>query len=280
MVGGFIGALDNGIGRVGVAPGARLWAVRVLDDEGTGYTSEVICGLDWVTATRTDADPANDVRVANMSLGGPLGCLGLREASCPPALATEGECGATTNPLHIATCRATANNIALVVAAGNEGQDIAMLEPATFSEVLTVTAMADRDGQPGGLLPPPWNCDPTETSGDDAAAEWSNFATLPEDRVHTLAAPGVCISSTYLDGLYGVSSGTSFASPLVAGTVALCIAAGPCASLTPAQIVQKMTADAAAYNTARRNVGYGFQGDPLRPIADRYYGYLVRAALY
>src|SRR5206468_4100214 len=56
MVGGFIGALDNGIGVVGIAPGARLWAVRVLGKFGRGLFSETICGLDWVTATRTDAD--------------------------------------------------------------------------------------------------------------------------------------------------------------------------------------------------------------------------------
>jgi len=47
-----------------------------------------------------------------------------------------------------------------------------------------------------------------------------------------------------------------------AGTVALCMYAGPCANLTPAQIVQKIVADAAAYNTDKTHAGYGFQGDP------------------
>ena len=68
------------------------------------------------------------------------------------------------------------------------------------------------------------------------------------------------------------------ASPHVAGTVALCIASGPCAGLTPPQIVQKIVADAAAYNQA--NPGYGFLGDPLEPITGKYYGYLIRAGLY
>jgi subtilisin len=65
---------------------------------------------------------------------------------------------------------------------------------------------------------------------------------------------------------------------VVAGAAALCIASGPCAGLTPAQIMQRLVSDAAAYSSA--NPGYGFAGDPLRPQADRYYGYLVRAGLY
>jgi hypothetical protein len=62
------------------------------------------------------------------------------------------------------------------------------------------------------------------------------------------------------------------------GTIALCIASGPCAGLTPAQIIQKIVGDAAAYNA--KNTGYGFQGDPLRPIGGRYYGYLISAGIY
>jgi subtilisin len=68
------------------------------------------------------------------------------------------------------------------------------------------------------------------------------------------------------------------ATPHVVGTVALCIFSGGCASLTPPQIIQKMRSDAAAYNNA--NPGYGFVGDPLRPVTGKYYGYLIRAGLY
>ena len=110
---------------------------------------------------------------------------------------------------------------------------------------------------------------------DDQATWFSNFVTLATDRSHTVAAPGACLKSLaplsitpactslktcYRSALYG----TSFAAPLVAGTVALCIHSRPCAGLTPAQIIQKIVADAAAYNQA--NPGYGFQGDPLHPI--------------
>ena len=71
---------------------------------------------------------------------------------------------------------------------------------------------------------------------------------------------------------------TSYATPLVAGAVVLCIYSGPCKGLTPRQVIERIVADAAAYNQA--NPGYGFLGDPLRPITGKYYGYLIRAGLY
>ena len=61
-VAGTIAAVDNSEGVVGVAPGARLWAVKVLDSSGTGWISSVICGLDWVYKHR------NTIDVVNMSL--------------------------------------------------------------------------------------------------------------------------------------------------------------------------------------------------------------------
>jgi subtilisin family serine protease len=63
-VAGTIGAIDNGTGVVGVAPGARLWAVKVLNSRGSGYTSWIVAGIDWVAAN------AEIIEVANMSLGG------------------------------------------------------------------------------------------------------------------------------------------------------------------------------------------------------------------
>src|SRR5262249_43461193 len=56
-VAGTVGAIDNGIGVVGVAPGARLWAVKALNDEGRGFISSYICGIDWVAAQRDPAHP-------------------------------------------------------------------------------------------------------------------------------------------------------------------------------------------------------------------------------
>ena len=61
---GTIGALDDATGVVGMAPGARLWPVKVLNAAGVGFTSDLVCGIYYVTAN------AGAIEVANMSLGG------------------------------------------------------------------------------------------------------------------------------------------------------------------------------------------------------------------
>ena len=141
MVAGFLGALDNAIGYVGVAPGARLWAVRVLNPTGTSSSSKVICGLDWVAATGSDADATNDIAVANMSLSG------LEQAD-------DGNCGRDSkNALHQAVCGAVAQGVVVVAAAGNDSVDFAAtgkqntpaLGPAVYDEVLH----SDCDGRQG-----------------------------------------------------------------------------------------------------------------------------------
>ncbi len=265
-VAGTIAARNNGAGVVGVAPGTKLFAVKVLDAAGSGTMSQVICGIDWVTSTRTDADTTNDVKVANMSLGGP----GSPIASC----------ATTTDPEHKAICNATAAGVTFVVAAGNDGWDFDYASqpdtPAAYPEVLTVSALSDSDGRSGAT-----GGAPTCRSGeaDDRYASFSNFAATSAGQAHTIAAPGTCITSTARGGGQTVMSGTSMASPHMAGVVALCFAegatAGPCAGLTPAQVVQKMRSDAQAFNTT--NTGYGFNGDPLRPVSGRYYGHLTWA---
>jgi subtilisin family serine protease len=265
-VSGVLAAKDNTYGVAGIAPGARLFAVRALNSGGKGNLATILCGIDWVTATRSDGDPSNDIAVANMSV-----------IAKGKNLGDDGNCGFTRKDAqHQAMCASVAAGVTYVVAAGNASVDFQHSIPAAYPEVLTATAIADYDGQPGGLDAS--GC--RELGQDDSPASFSNFATLAADQAHTVAAPGVCIGTYGIGGTFVSSDGTSFASPIVAGTVALCVASGskPCAGLTPAQIVTKIVADAAAYSNA--NPEYGFTGDPLRPIEGKYYGNLVNAGLY
>jgi subtilisin len=255
-VAGTIAAKDDAAGVVGVVPGARLWAVRVLDASGAGTTSSVVCGIDWVTAY----GPSRGIKVANMSLGG--------------AGADDDNCGNTNGDAeHRAICASVAKGITYVAAAGNEGIDFRNSVPATYGEVLTVTATADFNGVGGGGATPTCLSDV-----DDTFADFSNFAVLVADRVHSIAAPGVCIRSTWRGATYKTISGTSMAAPHVSGTVALCISSGRCAGLSPPGIISKLRSDASAYT--RAHLAYGYRGDPASPVTARYYGYLARAGGY
>jgi subtilisin len=191
-VAGTIGARDNDLGVVGVAPGARLWAVRVLNPAGSGSFASVICGVDWVT------EHAATIEVANMSLGG---------TGTEPG----GRGCATGDAFHDAVCRSVAAGVTYTVAAGNEADDAANHVPAAYDEVITVSALADFDGKPGGLGSPTCRADE-----DDTLADFSNFGADVD-----LIAPGVCILSTYKRGGYATFSGTSMASPHAGGAAAL-----------------------------------------------------------
>ncbi|MGH2734885.1 MAG: S8 family serine peptidase, partial [Actinomycetota bacterium] len=204
-VSGTIGALDNTSGVAGMAPGARIWPVKVLTDVGVGLNSQVICGIDYVAAH------AAEIEVANMSLGG--------------AGEDDGNCGETSGDAeHAAICSAVAAGITFVVAAGNDSADAKDSSPAAYDEVITVSALSDFDGAPGGAGSPTCRDDQ-----DDTFADYSNFGSDVD-----IIAPGTCIESTWMAGGYDTISGTSMASPHVAGAAALYASRNP--SATPDQV--------------------------------------------
>jgi len=194
-VAGSAAAPLNGVGVVGVAPQATLIPVKVFTDAGGSSEALVLCGLEQVIGLNSDADPANDVDVASMSFG---------------ESRAWGDC--LSEPMHEAICRASATGMVLVGGAGNSNVDAGTFVPAAFPEVISVSALADFDGNPGGLA----GCGLVPDLGwlecDDTFAFFSNWGASVD-----VMAPGVAIYSTWKDGGYKTSSGTSMATPTCPG---------------------------------------------------------------
>lgn len=172
----------------GVAKGVKLVAVRVLNCSGSGTTSGVVAGVDWVSSHRVL--PA----VANMSLG-----------------------GSVSTTLDNAVKNSIAKGIVYAIAAGNSGVSACNSSPARVAEAITVGA----------------------TDSTDTRPSWSNYGSCLD-----IFAPGVSIKSDWDTSTTATNtiSGTSMATPHVAGVAALYLQAYPTSS--PSAVRNALVANA------------------------------------
>ena len=184
-VSGTIAALDNNIGVVGVAPSVEIYMIKALGNSGSGTWSDLIIAIDLAVK---GPDGVIDSDGDGVIVGDP-------EDDAPEVISMSLGGGSPPPELHDMIIQAYNYGITIVAAAGNEGASQPSY-PAAYPEVIAVGAIDSNGNVPS----------------------WSN--RLPE-----VSAPGVDILSTYPDDTYNTLSGTSMATPHVAGTVALMQAA-------------------------------------------------------
>lgn len=205
----------------GVAHGAALVGVKVLDAQGSGTIQDVIDGMNWCK----DNKSTHGIEVMSLSLGA-QGCSD----------GTESDSQAANN--------AVAAGLVVTIAAGNEGPGYCTIgSPGSAANVITVGAVSDPDNAAcGGYLGRGWYL-----------ADFSSRGKTADGRMKPdIVAPGVCITSTDNDGAGYVSlSGTSMATPFVAGVAALMLDANT--GLTPAKVKANISAKSRDWGPNNQN---------------------------
>lgn len=198
-VGGTIAAIDNSIDVVGMATNVTLHAAKICSSRGSCPNSSTIAALDWVTS---EVNTRGEAAVVNMSIGGGGSVTG----SCT----NNGFTG--NDAYHEAICNARNAGIVVVVAAGNDSDNAANYTPAGYSDtVITVSSAKEGDD---------WN---SFSNWGSQSASWTSNNSAPV----AIAAPGGSILSLRKGGGTTTMSGTSMASPHVAGAAALYLASHP-----------------------------------------------------
>ena len=218
--------------KTGVAPGAHLVNVRVLNRDGVGYTSDVIAGIQWVTQNRT----RYAIRVINLSLGHPV---------TEPCF---------FDPLCLAAEDAVNSGLVVVASAGNNGKDAedrpvlgSISTPGNAPSVITVGALNT------------WN---TTSLSDDTVTTYSSRGptrydmllkpdvVAPGNKIVSLEAYGSYLATTYPSlrvagsgtNAFRQMSGTSMAAAMVSGGAALLLESSPTLTVRQLKVALQVTA--------------------------------------
>ena len=215
---GCAAAVDNGVGVIGIAPGAKLIPVKVANDQGGAMDSWIDKGIRYIA----DLDIPY-YKVISISLGGP-GYSKTLEASIKYA---------------------TSKGCFVVIAAGNSGSGTGSTvnTPGNIKDAITVGAI-----------------DPSEM-----VAKFSSRG--PELDV---VAPGVNISSTWRNNLYGKFNGTSFATPIIAGLIALLKSAYPHQLKNQAIMHEFLTKHAKDLGTKGFDIDTGFGSTIVKDYMNKF----------
>ncbi|OEF99259.1 peptidase S8 [Vulcanibacillus modesticaldus] len=202
----------------GVAYGAALVGIKVLDRQGSGSMSTVTAGIDWAIQNKD----VYNIRVINLSVG--------------TASSSDG-----TDSTSIAVNNAVANGIAVAVAAGNEGPaKYTVGSPGAAADAVTVGAMADV-GEMGFNL-----------------AQFSSRGPTADGRIKPdIVAPGYAITAAKAGTTNGyiTYNGTSMATPFTAGVMALMIDANP--NITPSSIKSILMNTSSDWGPLGADIDYG-----------------------
>lgn len=205
----------------GVAPGAALVGIKVLNSGGSGTTSGIISGIDWMIQNKS----TYGIRIGNMSLGS--------------SGSSDG-----TDSLSQAVNNAVANGIIMVVAAGNSGPATYTIgSPAAAANAITVGALYD-PGEKGWVL-----------------AEFSSRGPTADGRIKPdICTPGRNITAARANSVNGyiTYSGTSMATPFMAGVIALMLDANY--SLTDSQVknIIYSSSNVKDFGPAGKDIDFGY----------------------
>lgn len=203
----------------GQATMAKLVGLKVLDKNGSGYTSDVVRGIEWVMKNRK----RYNIRVINLSLGydGPVKC--------------------SDDPLCRVTSKAWKAGLVVVAAAGNNGPRSRTIgTPGNNPVIITVGAVNDKN---------------TIRQSDDLIAGFSSRGQVGRISKPDVVAPGVKIMSLRIPRSYKRLSGTSMAAPIVSGIVALLLQRYP--RLKPGRVKSILKRNAFKLKASRNSQGFG-----------------------